>query len=348
MDVGAGFWREIVTRPAVPADEAFLLGLTPQLAAFPVPAWRTAVEIDRADHGILLAALRRPSPDTAILVAESPDGQPAGFVFVSTKIDYFTRERHAHVEIVAVETRAQGQGVGRALMDGAELWAALRGDRVITLNVFDANTRAREVYARLGYLPETIHYRKALAPASEDLRRFHETATRGSHARRDSTPIAIRTDVPGDADALWALLHAVIAAGDTYAFAPDMTRADALAAWHPPGGHTVVAEHDGRLVGTYVLKANQPDLGNHVANCGYMVAPEARGLGVGEALCRHSLDQARALGFRAMQFNSVVSTNTGAIALWQRCGFSIVGTVPLAFRHAREGLVDIHVMHRSL
>ena len=161
-------------------------------------------------------------------------------------------------------------------------------------------------------------------------------------------PLVIRRDTPEDGAGLWAILHAVIAAGDTYAFAPDMTRDDALAAWHPPGGHTFVAERHGRLVGTYLLKANQPGLGNHVANCGYMVAPEARGHGVGEALCRHSLDAARALGFRAMQFNAVVSTNRAAIALWQRCGFAIVGTVPLAFRHPARGFVDIHVMHRLL
>ena len=85
-----------------------------------------------------------------------------------------------------------------------------------------------------------------------------------------------------------------------------------------------------------------------MANCGYMVAPAASGHGLGEALCRHSLESARSLGFAAMQFNAVVSTNAGAIALWQRCGFSVVGTVPLAFRHPSAGLVDIHVMHRLL
>ena len=340
MEASVGFSREIVTRPAVPADEPFLIALAAELGAFPVPAWRTADEIGRADHGIIRAALHQPSPDTVIVVAEWPAGEPAGYVFVSTKADYFTGARHAHVEVLAVEPRAQGHGVARALMDEAERWASERGDRVITLNVFDANRRARGVYARLGYLPETIHYRKAL-----DLRSAAATAPQAHPGDLD---VAIRPDVPGDADALWPILHAVIAAGDTYAFAPDMSRADALAAWHPPGGHTFVVERDGRLVGTYLLKANQPGLGNHVANCGYVVAPEARGQGIGEALCRHSLNAARALGFRAMQFNSVVSTNTGAIALWQRCGFSIVGTVPLAFRHARAGLVDIHVMHRLL
>ncbi len=160
--------------------------------------------------------------------------------------------------------------------------------------------------------------------------------------------LAFRRAAPGDGDALWTILHAVLAAGDTYTWAPETSREDALALWHPPGGHTVVAHRDGQLAGTYLLKANQPGLGSHVANCGYMVAPDARGGGVGEALCRHSLDLARSLGFRAMQFNAVVSTNLGAVRLWERCGFAIVGTVPGAFRHPRHGDVAIHVMHRFL
>jgi GNAT superfamily N-acetyltransferase len=160
--------------------------------------------------------------------------------------------------------------------------------------------------------------------------------------------LEIRRSVPADADGLWAILHAVLAAGETYAWPPETSRDQALALWHPSGGHTFVAVDDGRLVGTYLLKANQPGLGDHVANCGYMVAPEARGRGLGEALCRHSLDVARSLGFRAMQFNAVVSTNAGAIRVWERCGFAIVGTVPGAFRHPRHGEVAIHVMHRTL
>jgi GNAT superfamily N-acetyltransferase len=163
-----------------------------------------------------------------------------------------------------------------------------------------------------------------------------------------STGLAFRPSGAADADALWAILHAVLTAGDTYTWPPETSREDALALWHPPGGHTVVAHRDGRVAGTYLLKANQPGLGDHVANCGYMVAPEARGQGVGEALCRHSLDVARSLGFRAMQFNAVASTNLGAIRLWERCGFAIVGTVPGAFRHPRHGEVAIHVMHRLL
>ncbi len=331
----------VTIRTATLADRDALIALTARLAEFPRPAWRTAHEIAVADNGILLAAVAAPGADTIVLVSGALGESLDGVVFAATKTDYFTGERHGHVEVLAVAPQAQGRGVARALMAAAESWARARGDAFITLNVFDANARARGIYARLGYLPETIHYRKALTAASV-------SASATSAAHTGQAPLTIRPDVSGDADALWAILHAVIAAGDTYSFALDMSRADALAAWHPPGGHTVVAERDGRLEGTYLLKANQPGLGNHVANCGYMVAPEARGVGIGEALCRHSLDQARALGFLAMQFNAVVSTNLGAIALWQRCGFAIVGTVPRAFRHPREGLVDIHVMHRVL
>jgi len=160
--------------------------------------------------------------------------------------------------------------------------------------------------------------------------------------------LTIRRDTPADADAQWDILRTVLAAGDTYAWPLAPTREGALALLHPPGGETFVAERDGVVVGTYYLKANAQGPGDHVANCGYMVASAGRGQGVGDAMCRHSLDRARALGFRAMQFNAVVSTNTGAIRVWQRCGFAIVGTVPAAFRHPRHGDVAIHVMHRTL
>ena len=160
--------------------------------------------------------------------------------------------------------------------------------------------------------------------------------------------LIVRAAGDGDHDAVWHIFHAVVSTGDTYAYPPDTTREQALASWFPPGGWTYVALADGRIVGTYVMKANQPGQGSHVANCGYMVAPDASGRGVGEAMCRHSLDEARRLGFRAMQFNFVVSTNTRAVNLWKRCGFSIVGTVPQAFRHPALGFVDTYVMHRTL
>ena len=154
-------------RPAALEDEPFLLALTTRLAAFPVPPWRTREEIATADHFILLDALQHPSPRTLILVAEEPTGTPAGYVFVSTKQDYFTGRPHAHVEVLAVMEAAQGRGVARALMTAAEEWARARGDDAITLNVFDRNAAARALYGRLGYQPETVHYWKGLRSPSD-------------------------------------------------------------------------------------------------------------------------------------------------------------------------------------
>jgi len=140
----------------------------------------------------------------------------------------------------------------------------------------------------------------------------------------------------------------VVASGDTYSFDPDISRDDALAYWLHAANRCYVAEHDGKLLATYVLRANQPGLGAHVANAAFMVAPGARGLGIGRAMGDHCLEEARRQGFRAMQFNFVVSTNDSAIRLWQRLGFEIVGTLPGAFRHSRMGYVDAYVMFRSL
>lgn len=160
--------------------------------------------------------------------------------------------------------------------------------------------------------------------------------------------LTIRAAGPGDREAIWRIFHEVVSREDTYTYPAETTREEALALWFPPGAWTCVAEEAGGVVGTYVMKPNQPGRGNHVANCGYMVPREAWGRGVGEALCRHSLDAARRAGFLAMQFNFVVSTNTRAVELWRRCGFSIVGTLPRVFRHPIEGLVDAYVMHRDL
>jgi L-amino acid N-acyltransferase YncA len=158
----------------------------------------------------------------------------------------------------------------------------------------------------------------------------------------------IRNATPSDFDAMWPIFRAVVDAGDTYVFAPDASAQDARAFWFGPGISTFVAVDGGRVVGMYKLQANQRDLGSHVANASFMVDPAARGKGVGKAMGEHCLAEARKAGFQAMQFNFVVSTNTGAIALWKKLGFAVVGTIPKAFRHARLGLVDALVMHRFL
>ncbi len=139
-----------------------------------------------------------------------------------------------------------------------------------------------------------------------------------------------------------------MAPGDTYAFPSDIGREQALAAWIGDGIDTFVAEDASGVVGTYILKPNQAGPGDHVANCAYMVDPGARGRGVGRAMAEHSFAAARERGFRAMQYNFVVSTNVGAVRLWQALGFAIVGTLPGAFRHPEHGDVDAHVMHRWL
>ena len=149
-------------------------------------------------------------------------------------------------------------------------------------------------------------------------------------------------------DAIWNIFHGIVAPGDTYAFDPRISREDALAYWFRADTHTYVAEEDGHVVGTYILRANQPGSGSHVANAAFMVAPTARGQGIGRAMGEHCLSEARRLGFRAMQFNFVVSTNEGAIRLWKQLGFKIVGALPGAFRHPQKGYVDVYVMFRSL
>ena len=153
----------LTIRPARHDDEAFLLSLLPRLADFPLPAWRTAEEIARGDLQILLDALHGRIEHASILIAEfSPGGERAGYVFATTRHDYFTRAAHAHVEVIAVTADAERRGVARALMDAIEQWAKRRGYKWATLNVFDRNARARAFYDSLGYQPETIHFRKDL------------------------------------------------------------------------------------------------------------------------------------------------------------------------------------------
>ncbi len=158
----------------------------------------------------------------------------------------------------------------------------------------------------------------------------------------------IRPATPADDDAIWAILEPTFRAGETYPIPRDVSRADALAYWRSPGHTVFVAEQDGKIAGTYYLRANNRGGGAHVANCGYMVAAAASGRGVARAMCEHSLGIAHERGFTAMQFNFVVASNERAVRLWQASGFAIVGRLPQAFRHPRLGLVDALVMVRAL
>jgi ribosomal protein S18 acetylase RimI-like enzyme len=167
-------------------------------------------------------------------------------------------------------------------------------------------------------------------------------------AAPQTTPeLRIRPYAPGDADALWRVLHAVFSTGETYAYPTDIGREDALAGWTTPPARAWVAEADGVVLGSSRVMPNQPGQGSHVANGSFVVSPDAAGRGVGRALGAHALEAASALGYRAMQFNLVVSTNHRAIALWESLGFATVGRLPGAFLlHGDE--VDALVMHRRL
>jgi ribosomal protein S18 acetylase RimI-like enzyme len=158
----------------------------------------------------------------------------------------------------------------------------------------------------------------------------------------------IRKAEPDDDTAIWAVLEPTFRAGETYPVPRDINRAEALAYWHTPGHTVFVAEQDGRVLGTYYLRANNRGGGAHVANCGYVVAPDATRRGVARSMCLHSLDEARQRGFRAMQFNFVIASNERAVRLWQSLGFKIVGTLPAVFEHPRLGLVDAYVMVQAL
>lgn len=161
--------------------------------------------------------------------------------------------------------------------------------------------------------------------------------------------LTVRDYTSGDWPALWAIMQPVFRAGETYAFDPAITEAEAQRVWvEVPAATYVAVDAAGTLLGTYYIKPNQPGLGAHVCNCGYIVAAAARGQGIASRLCEHSQDEARRLGFRAMQFNLVVSTNSGAVRLWQQLGFPIVGTLPGAFNHPRLGYVDAYVMYKQL
>ena len=162
------------------------------------------------------------------------------------------------------------------------------------------------------------------------------------------TGMHIRPAHMSDASPIWRIIGPVIRAGETYALDPDMTEADALAYWLGDDRETFVAQENGEIIGTYYIRANQAGGGKHICNCGYMTAAAAMGRGVARAMCQHSLDYAPQRGYRGMQFNFVVSSNTRAVALWKSFGFEIVGRLLQAFHHPKLGYVDALVMFRAL
>ena len=161
--------------------------------------------------------------------------------------------------------------------------------------------------------------------------------------------VAIRPFEKSDWLSVWSILEPTFRSGETYAFSPDITESEAYKVWvELPSATFVACQSDGAVLGTYFIKPNQPGLGSHVCNCGYVVAAAVQGKGVASAMCEHSQREAVARGYCAMQFNLVVSTNEAAVHLWQKHGFSIVGVLPEAFRHRHLGFVDAYVMHKKL
>lgn len=161
--------------------------------------------------------------------------------------------------------------------------------------------------------------------------------------------ITIQTYEEKDWAATWQIIEPVFRAGETYAFSPDITEKETYHAWIEVPTETFVAVDENKaVVGTYYIKKNQPGSGSHICNCGYIVAGKARGKGIASAMCEHSQREAVLRGFRAMQYNLVVSSNEGAVRLWKKLGFEVVGTIPEAFHHHRLGFVDAFVMYKRL
>lgn len=160
----------------------------------------------------------------------------------------------------------------------------------------------------------------------------------------------IRAATAADWPAIWSFLHRIVAAGETYTWPPDITEDQARRMWmlEPPGRTVVAALPDGTVVGSAKTGPNQLGPGSHIAGASFMVSPEYGGRGVGRALGERVLELARVDGYRAMQFNAVVETNTGAVALWRSLGFQVIGTLPEGFRHPTHGFVGLHIMHRRL
>lgn len=163
-----------------------------------------------------------------------------------------------------------------------------------------------------------------------------------------ASSLRVRPAEDADRTIIWRILEPAFRAGETYPVPRDIGQDEALAYWFTPGHEVFVAEAQDGIVGTYYLRANNRGGGGHVANCGYIVAQDAMGRGVARTMCAHSLERARERGFRAMQFNFVISTNSRAVMLWQRCGFEICGMLPNAFDHPVHGMVDALVMYQRL
>ena len=161
------------------------------------------------------------------------------------------------------------------------------------------------------------------------------------------TDLVIRPYATADLEGVRAIFNRVVADGNAFVYDAPLSPAE-MSAYVASFTAAYVAERDGRVVGAYLLRPNFPGRGGHVANAAYIVSPDARGGGIGRRLGEHSLATARDMGFAAVQFNAVVSTNTDAVRLWTRLGFAVVGTVPAGFRLPDGRFADLLIMHRAV
>lgn len=161
--------------------------------------------------------------------------------------------------------------------------------------------------------------------------------------------ISINEIAESDWSLIWKILEPVLRSSETYAFSPNISETEPYRVWvENPIATYVAKDNFDNILGTYFVKANQPTLDAHVCNCGYIISESARGKGIASLMCQHSQQEAKQLGFRAMQFNLVVSTNEVAIRLWQKLCFEIIGTLTQAFKHSKYGFVDAFIMYKQL
>ena len=156
----------------------------------------------------------------------------------------------------------------------------------------------------------------------------------------------IREAAQADFEKIWPIFHEIVSLGETYAYSKDTTKSEALKIWLTTPQKSFVFEENNQVFATYYLKTNQAGSGQHVCNCGYMVSSKARGRGLATAMCEHSQKIAIKLGYKAMQFNFVASSNIEAIRLWNKLGFETVGHLPKAFNHPTLGYIDALVMYK--
>lgn len=164
----------------------------------------------------------------------------------------------------------------------------------------------------------------------------------------NSNIIQIRKASKADYDQIWDIIKEVIRKGDTYAFSPETSKKEMLSIWCAPNTHTYVAILENKVVGTFMMKNNQPGLGSHVANAGFMVSQKYSGLSIGKKMGSFSIIEAQKLGYKAMQFNMVITSNKTAIMLWEKLGFEIIGEIPDAFKHKDLGYTNVYIMYRKL